>query len=145
MTDLTYADSPADAATALTLDYVKRREQFGRPVGSFQAVKHRLADMFTAVELARSTCWYAAAAVASGTADGALAGVVAFLGATEAAEFATQEAVQLHGGFGYTWEAGVHRYFRRARLSASLLGPRSELREDALRDYLESQAAQAAS
>jgi len=105
----------AGRALELTVEYTKQRRQFGRPIGSFQALKHRMADVFVRVEAARS----AALAALSGQAeDAAMAKVVC----SEAAEFATAEMIQLHGGIAITWEHDAHLYFKRAQGSGQLFG-----------------------
>jgi alkylation response protein AidB-like acyl-CoA dehydrogenase len=99
----------------MTLAYVKERRQFARPVGSFQALKHRLADMWIAVSQARAASRYAAACLASGDPDAAVAVAVAKAYCSEAAVHAAQECVQLHGGIGFTWEHPAHLYLKRAK------------------------------
>jgi alkylation response protein AidB-like acyl-CoA dehydrogenase len=109
-------------ALDMTLAYVKEREQFGVPVGSFQAVAHRCAEMLLHTESARSTAYYAAWAA---DADPQLLPEAAALaGATGAAggPSVTAGAIQLHGGIGFTWEADVHWLYKRAQLDAALLG-----------------------
>ncbi|EGX54957.1 acyl-CoA dehydrogenase [Streptomyces zinciresistens K42] len=117
----------ADRALALTVEHVGRREQFGRPIGSFQAVKHRLADVYVAVQAARSAAYYAAWAGAHGERAGALA----LAQALEALRTAAGEAVQFHGGIGFTWEHEAHLYFKRAAGDALLFGPAHRLRAHA--------------
>lgn len=122
----------AQAALSLTLDYVKTRRQFGRVIGSFQAVKHRLADMLLDVELARSAV---GRAVAAGSGPGheplalAEAASVAKAWCAEAFVRVTEATVHLHGGIGFTWEHDAHLYFRRARADAALLGDAAHHRE----------------
>ena len=123
----------ASRALTMAVDYAKGRVQFGRPIGSFQAVKHRCVDMFQRVEAARSAAAWGAATAAEG---GELAGVAAAMATvccTEAAVFATAENVQIHGGIGFTWEHPAHLYFRRARSSAVLHGSADDARELMLR------------
>ncbi|WP_312871466.1 acyl-CoA dehydrogenase family protein [Amycolatopsis acididurans] len=113
----------ASRALELTVDYTKQRHQFGRPIGSFQALKHRMADVFVHVESARSAL-YAAIVAALGDApslpdDAATARVVC----TEALEHAAAEMIQLHGGIAITWEHDAHLYFKRAHGTAQLFGP----------------------
>jgi alkylation response protein AidB-like acyl-CoA dehydrogenase len=112
----------ARAMLATTLDYAKTRMQFGRPIGSFQAVKHRLADMYVDVEDARSTSYHALWAIAEGTDDPALAASLAYTVSAEAARRVTASAIQVHGGIGFTWEHPAHRYFKRAVSNGALLG-----------------------
>jgi acyl-CoA dehydrogenase len=102
--------------------FVTQRNQFGRPIGSFQAVKHRLADLLVELEGARSVAGYAAACVDAGPAELPLAAAVAQVACGEALELAAREYVQLHGGIGFTWEHPAHLYVRRARADAVLFG-----------------------
>jgi alkylation response protein AidB-like acyl-CoA dehydrogenase len=99
----------------MTLAYVKERRQFARPVGSFQALKHRLADVWVAVSQARAASRYAAACLASGDPDAKVAVAIAKAYCSEAAVLAAQECVQLHGGIGFTWEHPAHLYLKRAK------------------------------
>jgi alkylation response protein AidB-like acyl-CoA dehydrogenase len=99
----------------MTLAYVKERRQFARPVGSFQALKHRLADVWVAVSQARAASRYAAACLAADDPDAKVAVAVAKAYCSEAAVHAAQECVQLHGGIGFTWEHPAHLYLKRAK------------------------------
>lgn len=116
-----------------TVEYAKEREQFGRPVGSFQAVKHRLADMMVRTESSRSAAYYAAYANANGEPDAAYASSVAKAYCSDAGFFVTGEAIQLHGGIGFTWEHDAHLYFKRAVTNQVLLGDAAYHHERALR------------
>jgi acyl-CoA dehydrogenase len=111
----------ADAALAMATDYAKLRQAFGRPIGSFQAIKHKLADMYTRNELARSNAYYAAWALDSSEADVPLAAAAARVAASEAYEYAAKENIQTHGGIGATWEADMHLHYRRSRLLMLML------------------------
>jgi alkylation response protein AidB-like acyl-CoA dehydrogenase len=109
-------------ALDMTLSYVKERKQFGVPVGSFQAVAHRCAEMLLHTEGARSTAYYAAWAA---DADPQLlpeAAALAGAAAAEGGQSVTAGAIQMHGGIGFTWEADVHWLYKRAQLDAALLG-----------------------
>ncbi|GAA1297536.1 acyl-CoA dehydrogenase [Planotetraspora silvatica] len=106
----------------MTLDHVKTREQFGRPIGSFQAVRHRLADLYVLVESARSVSYDAAHALASGAPDLAVRAATAQAYCAEAFSAVAAETVQLHGGIGFTWEHEAHLYFKRAHSAAKLFG-----------------------
>jgi len=107
----------------LTVDYTKQREQFGRPIGSFQALKHRMADLYVAVQSARAVVGDAVADPTPVTA------ALARLAASEAFCTVAGEAIQLHGGIAITWEHDIQLYFKRAHGSAALLGsPRAQLR-----------------
>ena len=105
----------AGALLDQTVEYVKQREQFGRKVGSFQAVQHRLAEMLLQVESARSAVYYAAYALANDLPDATVAASVAKAAATDAERFANQNALQLHGGIGFTWEHDLHLWLKRGK------------------------------
>ena len=111
----------AEAMLSATVDYVKVRQQFGRPIGSFQAVKHACADMLVQVSIARHLVNAAVARVAEG-ADASVAVSMAKSYACGAAVEVVGKAMQLHGGIGYTWESGVHTYLKRAMLNRALFG-----------------------
>ncbi|MFD5336864.1 acyl-CoA dehydrogenase family protein [Streptomyces hawaiiensis] len=113
-----------------TVAYVGQREQFGRPVGSFQAVKHRLADAYVQVQAARSAAYYAAWATATPAGD-ETAGGLALAQALDALRRAAAEGIQLHGGIGFTWEHEAHLYFKRAAGDELLFGPVHRLRAHA--------------
>jgi alkylation response protein AidB-like acyl-CoA dehydrogenase len=105
----------ADRCLELARDYALQRHTFGRPIASYQAIKHRLADMFVKNELARSTAYYAAWALAGAAAELPRAAAMARVAASDAFGFASRESIQIHGGIGVTWEASPHLFFRRAR------------------------------
>jgi hypothetical protein len=98
----------------MTVDYVKRREQFGVPVGSFQAIKHALANALVAIEFARPVVLAAGWALASGTADAATLVSAAKIRASEAARLTARTAIQCHGAMGYTTEYDLHLFVKRA-------------------------------
>jgi alkylation response protein AidB-like acyl-CoA dehydrogenase len=104
----------ADRCLELARDYALERRTFGRPIGSYQAIKHRLADMYVKNELARSTAYYAAWALASAATELPRAAAMARVAASDAFGFAARESIQVHGGIGVTWEASPHLFFRRA-------------------------------
>jgi alkylation response protein AidB-like acyl-CoA dehydrogenase len=106
----------------LSVAYAKEREQFGRPIGSFQAIKHKCADMMVKVETARSAVYYAACAAAEDAADLPVAASLAKAYCCEAYYHCAAESIQIFGGVGFTWEYDPHLYFKRARASESLLG-----------------------
>ncbi|WP_030673249.1 acyl-CoA dehydrogenase family protein [Streptomyces cellulosae] len=110
-----------------TVEYVRQREQFGRAIGSFQAVKHRLADVYVQVQAARSAAYYGAWASVNGERVGGLA----LAQALEALRCAAAEGIQLHGGIGFTWEHEAHLYFKRASGDELLFGPAYRLRAHA--------------
>lgn len=122
----------ADRVLERTVEYVGQREQFGRPVGSFQAVKHRLADVYVAVQAARSAAYHSAWATSPTAACGASAGAgPALAQALEALRTAAAEGIQLHGGIGFTWEHDAQLYFKRAAGDELLFGPVHRLRDRA--------------
>ncbi|HEY6463435.1 MAG TPA: acyl-CoA dehydrogenase, partial [Polyangiaceae bacterium] len=132
------AERCLEAAT----DYAKTRVQFGRPIGSFQAIKHRLADMLVAVETARSAVLWAAHVADSDDLDElAVAAPLAKSYATEAFFRCAADSLQVHGGIGFTWEHEVHLFLKRARASLSLLGTPSADRESIARLVVDTEAA----
>lgn len=112
----------AEACLYMARDYAMQRRTFGRPIAAYQAIKHKLADVFVEIELARSNAYYAAWAMANAAGDFPAAAATARLSATYAYDLASRENLQVHGGFGYTWEADCHFHFRRARLLSAFLG-----------------------
>jgi alkylation response protein AidB-like acyl-CoA dehydrogenase len=106
----------------LAVEYAKSRLQFGRPIGSFQAVKHRLADVMVDIEHARSAAYHAIWALTDGSDDAALAASIAQATASAAFVRAATDAIQTLGGIGFTWEHQAHLYFKRATTDAALLG-----------------------
>ena len=105
-----------------TVAYVKERRQFARQIGSFQALKHRLADLWTTITLARAASRYAAACLASDDPDAPVAVALAKSACCEAAVLAAEEMVQLHGGIGFTWEHPAHLYLKRAKAASVTFG-----------------------
>jgi len=112
----------ADRALEITLAYVKQRYQFARPIGSFQAIKHRLADWWVAVTQARAASRYAAACLAEGDPDAPIAVALAKATCSDTAVHASQEMIQLHGGIGFTWEHPAHLFLKRAKSTSIALG-----------------------
>ena len=112
----------ADACLAAATEFARERYAFGRPVGSFQAIKHKLADVYVGNQLARSNAYYGAWALATGAEELPLAASVARVSAIQAYEYAASENIQVHGGMGFTWEADCHLYLRRSRSLALLIG-----------------------
>ncbi len=106
----------------LSVEYAKTRLQFGRPIGSFQAVKHRLADLLVDVEHARSAAYHAVWALTDGSDDPALVASMAQAVASAAFARVATDTIQVHGGIGFTWEHQAHLYFKRATTDAVLLG-----------------------
>jgi alkylation response protein AidB-like acyl-CoA dehydrogenase len=115
-------------ALDVTVEYVKERRQFGVPVGSFQAVSHRCAEMLLHTESARSTVYFAAWAADAAPERLDEAAALAKYISSEAAVQVTSAAIQAHGGIGFTWEADLHWWYKRAQLSAQLLGGAAEHR-----------------
>jgi alkylation response protein AidB-like acyl-CoA dehydrogenase len=105
-----------------TVDYAKVREQYGRPIGSFQALKHRMADMFLAVERATALCYFAALTIAEEDPRRALAASMAKAAAGECQELVARDGLQLHGGIGVTWENDLHFPVKRAITGDTLYG-----------------------
>ena len=112
----------AQAIFDVTLAYAKEREQFGVPIGSFQAIKHKFADMLIALERARATAYFAALTIAEDDDRRALAASMAKAAAGDCAALLAKEGIQIHGGIGYTWEHDMHLYVRRVKSNAILLG-----------------------
>ena len=113
----------------MSVDYAKTRVQFGRPIGSFQAIKHKCADMLLEVESARSAAYYAAWAAAAGSDERAAVASLAKAFCSEAYYNAAAENIQIHGGIGFTWEHDAHLYFKRAKSSELLFGDADYHRE----------------
>jgi alkylation response protein AidB-like acyl-CoA dehydrogenase len=111
-----------ERALAMTVDYVKDRKQFGVPVGSYQAVSHRCAQMLLETEKARATAAFAAWCADADPEQLAEAAAMAKAAASDAGREVTASAIQMHGGIGFTWEADVHWLYKRAQLDAALLG-----------------------
>jgi Acyl-CoA dehydrogenases len=106
----------------VSLEYVKQREQFGVPIGSFQAIKHKFADMLILLERARALGYFAALTIAENDDRRALATAMAKAAAGDAVARIAKEAIQVHGGIGFTWESDVHLYVRRLESDAALFG-----------------------
>ncbi len=112
----------AQRCLTLCTAYAKERTQFGRPIGAYQGVSHRIADIFTALQLARSLAYRAAASVNDGTDDADQAVTVAMISAGDAATLAAENAIQAMGGIGFTWDHPLHRFYKRAQWIASFDG-----------------------
>jgi alkylation response protein AidB-like acyl-CoA dehydrogenase len=123
----------AEQVLETTTAYLKERTQFGRPIGSFQALKHRLADMMIEVEAAKSAAWYAACVADERPEELAEAAAIAKSYCCDAFFDCAANAIQLHGGVGFTWEHEAHLYFKRARATATLLGSPAWQRERLVR------------
>jgi alkylation response protein AidB-like acyl-CoA dehydrogenase len=125
----------ADRALEMGRDYALDRIAFGRPIGSFQAVKHMLADMYVSATLARSNCYYGAWALSTNAGELPEAAAAARISATQAFQHCAKNNIQVHGGMGFTWEFDCHMYYRRANATALGLGSLSYW-EDALIDRM---------
>jgi alkylation response protein AidB-like acyl-CoA dehydrogenase len=112
----------AQKCLEMSVDYAKTRHQFGRPIGSFQAIKHKCADMLVQVESARSAAYYAGWAASEDTDELATIAPLAKSYCSEAYFFCASENIQIHGGIGFTWEHDAHLYFKRAKSSQLLFG-----------------------
>jgi alkylation response protein AidB-like acyl-CoA dehydrogenase len=113
----------------LSVEYAKVREQFGQPIGSFQAIRHRCAEMLLEVENAHAATYYAAWALDADAPDRALAASVAKAYVSEAARKVCGDAIQVHGGIGFTWEYDLHLYFKRAKALEATWGDADHHRE----------------
>jgi alkylation response protein AidB-like acyl-CoA dehydrogenase len=117
----------------MTVEYARVRHQFGKPIGSFQAIKHRCADMLLRVESARAAAYYAAWAAAEEAEELPAVASLARAYCSEAYSWVAGETIQVHGGIGFTWEHDAHLYFKRAKASELLLGDPAHHRELMLR------------
>jgi alkylation response protein AidB-like acyl-CoA dehydrogenase len=106
----------------MAVDYAKVREQFGQPIGSFQAIRHKCAEMLLEVENSHAAVYYASWSLEHGADDGPLAASIAKAYVGDAARKVCGEAIQVHGGIGFTWEYDLHLYFKRAKALESLYG-----------------------
>jgi acyl-CoA dehydrogenase len=112
----------AERALDMAVGYAKERFAFGRAIGSFQAIKHMLADMYVTAKLAESNCFYAAWALSTNAPDLPLAAATARVSATQAYQQCSKDNIQVHGGMGFTWEFDCHLYYRRSNFLALELG-----------------------
>ena len=129
----------ASKALDMAVNYAKERYAFGRPIGSFQALKHMMADMYVALKLAESNAYYAAWALENQSADLPLAAATARVSATQAFQLCARDNIQVHGGMGFTWEFDCHLYYRRSNYLTLALGGLTAW-EDKLIDALPSAA-----
>ena len=120
-------------ALDMSVAYANERTQFGRPIGSFQAIKHKCVDIMVAVETARSLAYYAAWAVGEDADDAGSAAAMAKAYCGEMAKTVTSEAIQVHGGVGFTWEHDLHLYYRRALAADAAFGAAPAHRETIMR------------
>ena len=112
----------AERCLEMAKDYALNRYAFGRTIAGYQAIKHKLADMYVKNEVARSNAYYGAWALNTGAAELPLAAAGARVAATEAFWFASKENIQVHGGMGFTWEVDAHLYYRRSKQLALVAG-----------------------
>jgi alkylation response protein AidB-like acyl-CoA dehydrogenase len=119
----------AQRVLEMSVDYAKVREQFGKPIGSFQAIQHKCANMLVEVESSKSVTYYAAWAVANGVAEAPLAAAMAKAYCSDAYRHVSGEGIQIHGGIGFTWEHDMHIYFKRAKSSEVTFGDATWNRE----------------
>jgi alkylation response protein AidB-like acyl-CoA dehydrogenase len=131
----------AQAALDATREFTLGRYAFGRPIASFQALKHRMADVYAAIELARANSYFGVWALQEDDAELGEAACSARIGAIDAFELATIEMIQMHGGVGYTWEYDCHLYYRRAKLLAASIGTAADWKERLMTHLLAGKAA----
>jgi alkylation response protein AidB-like acyl-CoA dehydrogenase len=127
----------AERVLELSVEYVKQREQFDRPIGTFQAIQHKCTDQFVRVESMRSALYYAAWAVENGEPDAHRSACLAKSFCGDAYTAVAAEGIQIHGGLGFTWEQDLHLYYKRAKASELLFGDASWNRELAARELLD--------
>jgi alkylation response protein AidB-like acyl-CoA dehydrogenase len=125
-----------EAMLSATVGYAKVRQQFGRPIGSFQAVKHACADMLVSLAVSRQLVQAAVQAIAEDRPDAGVAAAMAKSYVGSAAVDVAGKAMQLHGGIGYTWESGIHVYLKRAALNRALFGSPADHRRELAKRYL---------
>jgi alkylation response protein AidB-like acyl-CoA dehydrogenase len=123
----------AESVMGLAVDYAKERHQFGRPIGSFQAVKHRCADMLVDVEGMRSAVYHAAWALGAGDAEASIAASTAKVWCSDAGLRVAESALQVHGGIGFTWDCDVHLYLKRVQLDQVAFGDATHHRDRLMR------------
>jgi len=119
----------AQKALEMGVEYAKERFAFGRAIGSFQAIKHMLADMYVELELARSNCYYAAWALSTNAEELPEAAATARVSATTAYQLCSKNNIQTHGGMGFTWESDCHIHYRRSNWLALVLGSPAEWKD----------------
>ncbi len=128
-------------AFEITKEYMMGRYAFGRPIASFQALKHRMSEMYCAIELARSNNYYGAWALSTDAEEIGVAACNARVSTAQAAELVTMEMIQLHGGVGFTWEYDCHLFYRRAKHQSALLAPATEWRDKLIERLVAKRAA----
>lgn len=133
----------AQRALDMAVDYANERYAFGRPIGSFQGLKHMMSDMYVALKLAESNCYYAAWALFSDAPELPLAAATARVSTTQAYQLCSKDNIQVHGGMGFTWEFDCHLHYRRSNFLTLQLGGLSSW-EDRLVDCIEAETSSAA-
>jgi len=128
----------------MSVEYAKVREQFGKPIGSFQAIQHKCANMMVQVESAKSATYYAAWAVANDVPEAHLAACMAKAYCSDAYRMVSGEGIQIHGGIGFTWEHDMHLFFKRAKGSEVTFGDATWNRELVAQEVLDKPEAEAA-
>jgi acyl-CoA dehydrogenase len=123
----------AQACLEMAKEYAMGRFAFGRPIAGYQAIKHRLADMYIQIELARSNSYYGAWALSTDAAELSVAAATARVSGNEAYHFAAKENIQIHGGMGFTWEFNCHLYYRRSRQLTMVLGTQRRWKDRLIR------------
>ena len=123
----------AEASLNMAKEYALGRYAFGRPIASYQALKHRMADMYIQIELARSNSYYGAWALSTDAQELPIAAATARVSATEAYNLSAKENIQIHGGMGFTWEFNCHLYYRRSRHLALILGSQRRWKDRLIR------------
>ncbi len=134
----------AQKVLEMSVEYAKVREQFGRPIGSFQAIQHKCANMMVQVESAKSATYYAAWATANDVPEAHLAACMAKAYCSDAYRMVSGEGIQIHGGIGFTWEHDMHLYFKRAKGSEVTFGDATWNRELVAQEVLDKPEAEAA-
>ena len=119
----------AEASLTMAKEYALDRFAFGRQIGSYQAIKHKLADMYIAITLAKSNCYYGAWALSSESSELSLAAATARVSATKAFQLCSKENIQTHGGNGFTWEYDCHLFYKRSKVLSVLLGSEATWKE----------------
>jgi len=119
----------AQRVLEMSVDYARTRQQFGRPIGAYQAVSHKCADMLVQVESAKSLTYYAAWAIDNDAPEASLAAAMAKAYASDAGRWVAANGIQVHGGIGFTWEHDMHLYFKRAKWGETTLGDATYHRE----------------
>jgi len=127
----------AARALDISVEYAKTREQFGSPIGRFQGIQHKCADMYVLLESSRSATYYAAWSIDNDEADAHRSACLAKAYCSDAFSKITADAIQIHGGFGFTWESDCHLYYKRAKADALTFGDATANREEAVRELLD--------